>query len=159
MRQCHLRSRIAERPVAHVAIQQRAARAAGDQEVHIAAIVEVCGCDGDWPSADRRRQAGIGGDIGKAAVSVVAEELHGRACTGNVEIAVMIDVDQRGGRDLFRRARQLCRRGRILKAAVSSLMQQEISARAEHQEIGTRVVIDVACDDTCRGVQVDLIEV
>ena len=70
----------------------------------------------------------------------------------------MIDIDERGGRDGACGPRQGRGCRYIVKSAICSLVQQQISTRTEHQQIRTRIVVEVTSDHAGRTVETRAIE-
>jgi len=68
----------------------------------------------------------------------------GESTDEQVEIAVMIDVDERGAPRQAGRGRKSDRLRDVLKRAVALLMVQTVRGTAEDEQIGTAVVVVVA---------------
>ena len=149
---------VAKRAVAQVLEEQRRRIGVDDQQVDVAAVVEVGRHDRD--RVRRRREAGGARDVGEGAVAVVAQQLNRRAgkvsqetsasragagaCAGDVshadddqiEIAVVIDVDQRGRRGQKRIGRDPAADGHIRETAAALVVVQAAAAVAQHEDVG-----------------------
>ena len=144
-RQADVAGDVGERAVAQVLEQRRRAGAARDQQIDVAAIVDVGRHDGDRPLR-RLRDPRCGRDVGERAVAVVAQQDRRGAADDEIEVAVVVGVDERDRRGRTGGRRNAGRLGGVLERAVGALVQQRVLLLAEHEQIGALVVVVIARD-------------
>jgi hypothetical protein len=135
---------VAERAVPHVPEERGRAPGGGQEDVDVAAVVEIDRCDSTGAS-ELYGQACVGGDVGERAVAVVAQQLDRGPGQDDVEVAVVVHVGERrrgGGRDAG--GQRL--RGHVLERAVGCLPKERVAPSPEHQQVRLAVVVVVARD-------------
>ena len=97
------------------------------------------------PSAGAATDFGRGGDVGKGTVAVVAKELIavGPGQCKKIQVAVVIDVDERGGLRHVRRCRDARRCRDVFEPPVGLLPEEPIASGAKDEEIRPAVIVVV----------------
>ena len=158
---------VAEGAVAQVAQERRPIAVADDEEVDVAVVVVVGRHDRDGMRA-AAREARFGRRVAEPAVAGIAQQLiwrrlkvarkhhlavsrgrrlgPGEAGEHEIEIAVVIDVGERGSACNRGRRRQSGGGGHILEGPVGRLMKQAVRRPADDEEVGAAVVVVVGRD-------------
>ncbi len=137
---------VTERAVAQVPIEPRQFAACEDEQIDVAAIVEVGGHDGVNDAVDRDGR--LGRDVAEPPIPVVAPERRGRGAGQfgrheQVEVAVVVGIEP-GRRQRSPVKRVEAARGRYVDEPVGGVAKQPHAGRPQDRDIRAAVVVEVA---------------